>query len=292
MYQNRNLASPERGAYVSIAAYLFLAALKLTVGYIGHSKGLWADGLNNTTDIIASIAVLIGLKISKRPPDDDHAYGHLRAETIASLLAAFIMMTVGIQVVYNAVQSFLNDDQEIPDMLTAYTALFSALFMIGIYRFNLKLSRKTNSASIHAVAQDNKSDALVSIGAFAGILGTKFGAGWVDSAAAAAVGLIICKTAWDIFRDASYSLTDGFDETTLLEIHKTIESVPDVKETTDVKARMHGNEILLEATIHVDADLTVVESHGITETIEEKLQKIHGITYAIIHIEPYYKKQG
>lgn len=99
-------------------------------------------------------------------------------------------------------------------MLTAYVAIFSAIFMYGIYRYNLALSKKINSASIYAVAQDNRSDALVSIGASIGILGTKIGIFWLDAIAALVVGIIICKTAWDIFRDASISLTDGFDEQT------------------------------------------------------------------------------
>lgn len=81
MNQEQHSFSVERGAYISIFAYVFLASLKLIIGYFGHSKGLLADGLNNSTDIIASIAVLIGLKISKRPPDKDHLYGHLRVTT-------------------------------------------------------------------------------------------------------------------------------------------------------------------------------------------------------------------
>lgn len=143
---DKHSISAEKGAYISIAAYIFLSALKLSFGYFGDSKGLWADGLNNTTDIIASIAVLIGLKISKRPPDDNHSYGHLRAETVASLVAAFIMITVGLQVVFSAIESFFHQDSTtVPSMLTGYVALFSAIFMYGIYRYNLTLSKKSTA---------------------------------------------------------------------------------------------------------------------------------------------------
>lgn len=143
---DKHSISAEKGAYISIAAYIFLSALKLSFGYFGDSKVLWADGLNNTTDIIASIAVLIGLKISKRPPDDNHSYGHLRAETIASLVAAFIMITVGIQVVYSAIESFFQQDSTtVPNMLTGYVALFSAIFMYGISRYNLALSKRSTA---------------------------------------------------------------------------------------------------------------------------------------------------
>ncbi|MEK3799581.1 cation diffusion facilitator family transporter [Peribacillus sp. FSL H8-0477] len=289
MYQDKYSITAEKGAYVSIAAYLFLSVLKLSIGYFGHSQGLWADGLNNTTDILASLAVLIGLKISKRPPDEDHAYGHRRAETIASLVSAFIMASVGVQVIVTGIQTFFSGHHETPSILTSYTALFSAIFMYGIYRYNLNISKKINSASINAVAQDNKSDALVSLGALVGILGTQIGINWLDSVAALLVGIIICKTAWSIFRDSSYSLTDGFDEQLLQTIGETISKTPGVKEMSEIKARMHGNQILVESTIHVDSTLSILEGHHITEKVEENLSKQHNIKQAIIHVEPFTK---
>lgn len=286
MNQEQHTISVERGAYLSILAYLFLSTFKLTVGYIGHSQGLWADGLNNLTDIIASIAVLIGLKISKRPPDQDHLYGHLRAETIASLVSAFIMATVGLQVIIDAIKAFFIEETEAISMLTAYAALFSAIVMYGVYRYNLSLSQKTNNAAMNAVAQDNRSDALVSIGALVGILGAKLGVDWLDGVAALAVGIMICKTAWDIFFAAAHSLTDGFDVDLLAEISETISNTEGVIQMNEIKARMHGNEILVEATISVTPSLTVIQSHEITVQVEENLLKNHNIKHAIIHIEP------
>ena len=281
----------QKGAWVSIFAYLFMAALKLTIGYTGHSSGLWADGLNNTTDIMASVAVLIGLKISAKPPDDDHLYGHTRAETVASLITAFIMVTIGVQVISQAIDKMLQGHTESPSMLSALAAVFSAVFMLFIYRYNRRLSRKLNNASLHAVAKDNLSDALVSIGAFIGIIGTHAGLLWLDTAAALVVGLIICKTAWDIFREATHSLTDGFDQSLLNDIKETISTTDGVLQVSDIKGRMHGNDVLLEATIKVESTLTVIESHDISEQVESTLNTQHGIHHAIIHVEPYTEKE-
>ena len=163
---------------------------------------------------------------------------------------------------------------------------FSAIFMYGVYRYNLSLSKKANSAAMNAVAQDNRSDALVSVGALIGIIGTKLGLDWLDGVAALGVGLIICKTAWDIFIDAAHSLTDGFDEQLLQEINKTISRTEGVKHLIETKARMHGNEILVEATISVNPLLTVIQSHEITVQVEKNLLKNHNVQHAIIHIEP------
>ncbi|RBW68925.1 cation diffusion facilitator family transporter [Bacillus taeanensis] len=282
----QNLKKGETGAWISIAAYLLLASLKLFIGIIGQSKSLQADGLNNVTDIIASLAVLIGLKIARKPPDHNHRYGHFRAETIASLIAAFIMMSVGIQVLFEGLLSLYNGKTDSPDIITAWTALFSALAMYGVYRYNNQLAKKINSSSLMAAAQDNRSDALVSIGAFIGITGSQFGLPWLDPIAAVLVGIIICKTAWEIFHDSSYTLTDGFDEEQLANIKKTIGATPGVIALTDIKARTHGNQSFVDATITVNPELNVVESHRITEQIEERMLTKHGIQHVHIHIEP------
>ncbi|WP_235973525.1 cation diffusion facilitator family transporter [Peribacillus faecalis] len=280
-----NLA--QKGAWVSIFAYLFMSTIKLSFGYFGHSEALVADGLNNTTDIIASVAVLIGLKISVKPPDQDHLYGHTRAETVASLIAAFIMISVGLTVILQAIESLITPKVESPTTFTAIAAIFSALFMFGIYNYNRLLSKKTNNASLAAVAKDNLSDALVSIGAFIGIVGTWIGLPWLDPLAAFAVGFVICKTAWDIFKEASHSLTDGFDEELLEDISETISSTPGVLNIEDVKGRMHGNDVLVEATIQVEGSLNVIESHHISDEVEHNLHDQLGIRYVTIHVEPY-----
>ncbi|WP_050180379.1 cation diffusion facilitator family transporter [Domibacillus robiginosus] len=281
-----DLKKGERGAWISIAAYLFLSAVKLTVGWIGNSEALKADGLNNSTDIIASVAILIGLRIARKPPDENHRYGHFRAETVASLLAAFIMASVAVQVLISAGQSLFQANHETPDMFTAWTALGAALVMYGVYLYNIRLAKKINSQSILAAAHDNRSDALVSIGAFIGIIGSRLGLGWLDTLTAFVVGLIILKTAWSIFSEASLALTDAFDLDKLKGMQKTVEKVPGVRGVPSIKARSHGNITLVDVVLLVDPDLNVIESHDITEYVEEALLQEHDIRLTHIHIEP------
>lgn len=282
-----NLKKGEKGAWISISAYLILSITKLTIAYTGNSEALRADGLNNSTDVIASIAVLIGLKISRKPPDEDHHYGHYRAETIASLFAAFIMVTVGIQVIIDTFSKLFSGEQASPDLLTAWTALGAAIVMFIVYSYNISLASKINSSSLYAAAQDNRSDAFVSIGAFIGIIGAQLGLFWLDPLAGFVVGLIICKTAWDIFKDSTHTLTDGFDEKQINKIKSSIAKVSEVKKVEDIKGRIHGNQAFIEITILVNPHLNVKESHAITERIESLLEKKHDIPYAHIHIEPY-----
>jgi cation diffusion facilitator family transporter len=286
-----NLKQAEKGAWLSISVYAILSAVKIMIGYAFHSDALSADGLNNTTDILASLAVLIGLRISRKPPDLDHPYGHFRAETIASLIAAFIMAAVGIQVLVSAGTKILHPDTVAPDQIAAWTALLSAAIMVVVYRYNIRLSKKVNSPSILAAAKDNRSDALVSIGAFVGILGAGWGLPWLDPLAALLVGVLICKTAWGIFLDSSHALTDGFDEGKLVVFKSTIERTPGVESIGDIKARVHGNQVLIDVTIHVNDELSIAEGHKISDKVEHRMQKKHQINHVHVHVEPLEKTE-
>jgi cation diffusion facilitator family transporter len=281
-----DLKRGERGAIISIIAYLCLSSLKLIIGYFANSEALKADGFNNATDIIASIAVLIGLKLSQRPPDDDHPYGHWKSETVASMLASFIMMGVGIQVTYQAISSVFNRLEESPDLIAAWTGLFSAIVMYFVYRYNKKLAGEINSQSVMAAAKDNLSDAWVSIGAFVGIIGAQFGLPWLDPIAAIIVGFIICKTAWEIFRDASHHLTDGFDQKLLDSYKDTIINCYGVKGVKDIKARNYGNNVVVDTVILVNSDLDLKEAHDIATEVEDELIKEHSVFDVIVHVEP------
>ena len=282
-----NLRAGEKGAWLSIGTYIFLSAMKLIVGYIGMSAALKADGLNNTTDIIASIAVLIGLRISQKPPDVNHQYGHLRAETIASLVASFIMMVVGLQVLSTSIRGLFEPVEESPSILTAVVALFSALIMYVVYRYNLALANKIKSSAVRAAAYDNRSDALVSIGTAIGIFGAIFGFPIIDTITALLVGLIIIKTAIEIFWEAVVTLTDGFDVEDTETLKKLIANVDGVIELIDLKGRSHGNMSFVDVTVTVNPNLNVIESHKISDQIEATVQHFDRHSIVLVHIEPH-----
>ncbi|NGZ75285.1 cation diffusion facilitator family transporter [Saccharibacillus alkalitolerans] len=276
----------ERGAWASIVAYLVLSALKLTIGYVFLSSALQADGLNNLTDIVASVAVLVGLRISQKPPDADHAYGHFRAETVAALIASVIMALVGLQVLIDAARKLAGGSGEAPQAWVAGVAVLCAAAMYGVYRYNRDLSIKTGSQALMAAAKDNLSDALVSIGAAVGILGSQLGMPWLDVITAFVVGLIICRTAWEILSDSLHRLTDGFDEQKLAEIRDTIGTVEGVQEVREVKARVNGSQTVLDVVVEVSRDLSLVEGHDIADRIEEEMKAKHDIYFVSVHVEP------
>lgn len=143
------------------------------------------------------------------------------------------------------------------------------------------------SKALYAAAQDNRSDALVSIGAVIGIIGSYLGWWFLDPVIAAIVGIVICHTAWDIFKEAVHELTDGFDAAKLREIEEVIKNTPGVTLVKDLKARASGNITTVDAIVFVKSTLSVHESHLITNRIEQSLQDICNIQRVHIHIEPY-----
>jgi cation diffusion facilitator family transporter len=284
--QYQEIKAGEKGAWVSIAAYLVLSAAKLVAGYVFVSSALVADGFNNLTDIVASTAVLIGLRISQKPPDQDHPYGHFRAETIAALIASFIMATVGLQVLIGAVRSLFAGTHAVPHLTSAWIALAASACMLGVYMYNRRLAKRINNQALMAAAKDNLSDALVGIGAAVGIIGSQFGLPWLDPVAAIAVGILICKTAWEIFYSSTHALTDGFDEKELHTLRGTIERTKGVQSIKDIKARVHGSNVLIDVIVQVDPTLSLIESHRISDDIERRMEGKHNIMNVHVHVEP------
>lgn len=245
----KQLKQAELGALISIIAYIVVSILKLVVGNIANSEALRADGLNNFTDILASIAVLIGLRISRKPADNEHRYGHWKAENIASLVPSFIMLLVGLEVLYSSIVSIADEKMETPDLTAAIVGVISAIIMFGVYTYNKNLAAKVKSPGLLAAAKDNLSDAWTSIGTAVAVFAASFNLGWLDSLAAIIVGLLILKTALDIFRESSFSLSDGFDQKELERYKDAVEKIPAVQSVTSIKGRMYGSNTYVNITV-------------------------------------------
>ncbi len=280
------LKRAEKGAIVSIVAYIFLSLTKIFIGVTYQSAALRADGLNNLTDVFSSLAVLVGLKLARRPADDNHPYGHWKAETIASLVTSFVMLLVGLQVFYSSLNRIIDGGSVAPEKITGLIGFVGAIVMLGVYFYNFTLAKKINSDGLKAVAKDNFSDALTSLGTTVAIIGSMLGYVWMDGAMAIVVSVIIIKTGVEIFRDSAFSLSDGFNTADLERYKNSILSLPNVLSVKDLKARKYGANIYVDVTILVDATLTVLQGHQITENVERILRDSYGIIDIDVHVEP------
>lgn len=281
-----NLKKAEKGAKLSILTYLILSSAKLIIGFFFNSAALIADGINNATDVVSSVCVLIGIKISRKPADEDHRYGHFRAELISSLIASFIMLYAGIQVVTFAAKKLFSNQYEIPTMHTLIASILSAIIMFSVFYYNFNLAKKINSNSLKAAAFDNLSDGFVSLGTFVGIVGSMIGFKQADFIAALIVGFIIIYTAINIFKEATHILTDGIDVNTIEEVTNIVKDIKDVSKVKEVRGRSHGLMHFIDVTVTVNPNLNVVKSHEITVKIEKELQNHFFACDTLVHLEP------
>ncbi|MGF7193361.1 cation diffusion facilitator family transporter [Staphylococcus pasteuri] len=285
MSQNENLKIAQRGAYLSLVVYIILSIAKYVTGFVFNSAAVRADALNNMTDIVVSIAVIIGLKISIKPADRNHPYGHLKSENISTLLVSFIIMFVGIQVVIENAPRLLTQDKNVPSPITILVSIISGLIMLGVFLVNQKLAKKTKSSSLKSAAKDNLSDSLVSIGTAIGLVFTQIGFPIVDIILATLLGLLIIYTGFGIFRESIFTLSDGFNEKDLEEYRNDILEVDDVLDIRSIKGRYHGSSIFLDVTIVVEPNLSISQAHLICDKVEDHLHE-KGISSVYVHPEP------
>ncbi|WP_210618557.1 cation diffusion facilitator family transporter [Mammaliicoccus lentus] len=280
-----NLRLAQKGAYISIIMYVILSIIKYIVGTSYHSSALRADSLNNLTDIFVSVAVLVGLKISIKPADKNHPYGHMKTENITTLIVSFIIMFVGIQVISSNIPILFTGEYAQPSTLTIWVSFISGIVMLLVYKFNDSLSKKTKSTSLKSASKDNLSDALVSIGTGIGLIFTQIGFPIVDIVLAVILGVIIVFTGFSIFKESIFTLSDGFHEKDLNNYSEDISKIPGVIDVPSIKGRYHGNSVFLDVTIVVDKKLSLDEAHDICDLVEKELQK-SGVYSSYVHPEP------
>ena len=281
-----NLKLAERGALISIVAYLILSAAKLATGHLLHSSSLVADGFNNLSDIISNVALLIGIRMARQPADRDHRFGHWKIEDLASLVTSIIMFYVGFDVLRDTIQKILSRETTVIDPLGAIVGVGSALVMFAVYLYNRTLAKKAQSKALKAAAKDNLSDVVTSLGTSVAIGASALNYPIVDQLVAIVITFFILKTAYDIFIESSFSLSDGFDESLLDKYKAAILELPKVSRVKSQRGRTYGSNIYLDVVIEMNPDLSVYESHAITEEVEGLLKKQFGVFDIDVHVEP------
>ena len=281
-----NLRAARRGPIVSIVAYMLLTIAKLLAGHFLNSSSLIADGFNNLSDILGNVALLIGLHLASQPADSDHRFGHWKIEDLSSLITSFIMFVVGFQVLIQTVRKIFLRVETVVDPLGATVGVLSAIVMCGVYFYNKSLAKKLKSSALIAAAKDNLSDAVTSIGTSIAIVAASFNLTIIDYITAIIITFFILKTAYDIFMEATFSLSDGFDEKNLKAYEKAILEIPKVTKVKKQRGRSYGSNIYLDIVVEMNPDLSVYESHAITEQIEKVLSKRFSVYDTDVHVEP------
>ncbi|EGJ27546.1 cation diffusion facilitator family transporter [Streptococcus porcinus] len=281
-----NLKLAKRGPIVSIVAYLIISIAKLLSGYFLNSNSLIADGFNNLSDIVGNVALLIGLQLASQPADANHKFGHWKFEDLSSLITSFIMFIVGFQVLIQTIQNMVLDKQAPVDPLGAIVGIISAIIMLMVYFYNKRLSKQVKSSALVAASKDNLSDAVTSVGTSIAIVAASLNLPIVDRIAAIIITFFILKTAYDIFMQSAFSLSDGFDNKHLKQYEEAILKIPKIKAVKSQRGRTYGSNVYLDIVLEMNPDLSVYESHAITEQVENLLSEKFSVYDIDIHVEP------
>lgn len=274
---------------------ILLSAGKLLAGIIGHSGAMIADAVHSISDLATDVVVIICARISKKPKDEDHDYGHGKYETLGSIIIGVSLFAVAVGIIINAVEKIriviLGGAIEQPGTIALYAAVISILAKEWLYRYTIRVGKKVDSPAMIANAWHHRSDALSSIGTLLGIAGALLlGGKWavLDPIAAIAVGALILKVTWDLVIPGMSELMEKSlppeVEDQILEI---ICSNPELTCPHNLRTRQIGSDKAIEAHIRVNPDMTVLHSHEITRNIERQLKEKFGEgTHVTIHVEP------
>ena len=277
-----------RTILITVVMNIFLSLIKLLAGFIGHSTSMISDGVHSLSDVISSIGVFIGLRISQKPADIDHPYGHEKFEAVLSNILAFILFLTGLSIGYSAIETIVSSSYIIPKMMTIWAALLSIGVKEWMYHYTIRQAKKIESTALAADAWHHRSDSLSSIGALIGIIGARLGFPILDPLAALVITLIILKVAIEIFVEATNQVIDKAASPELVnEIIQQIQSVNGVLAIDSLKTRVHSNRIYVDLEISVEATLSLIEAHTIAEAVHYQLeQNIHKIKHCTVHVNP------
>lgn len=274
---------------------LLLIIFKFAAGILGRSSAMIADAVHSLSDFITDVIVIAFVKISGRPNDKDHEYGHGKYETLAALLIGVILLLVGFGIAYNGLFSIISvikgEELPAPGMIALIGALVSILMKEGLFQYTVIEGRRLKSDAVIANAWHHRSDALSSIATTIGIGGAiLLGNKWtiLDPLAGVLVSIFIMTTAVRLIKPSLDELMErSLPESSELEIRSIVEKFEGVYNFHNLYTRKIGGYYAIEFAICMNGDVSVKNAHEIISTIEDKLREQFGDrTHIMIHVEP------
>ena len=275
-----------------------LVAFKFIAGFFGNSSAMIADAVHSLSDFLTDILVIVFVRISAKPQDKGHDYGHGKYETLASFLIALGLGAVAIGIIVGGAKKFyawLNGAElESPGQIALWAALLSIVFKELLFQYTIRRGKAIDSQALIANAWHHRSDAISSIGAALGIGGALLlGNRWtvLDPIAGIIVGAMLIKTTVDLLRGSMSELTESsLPDETEQKIMEIICSTPDVFDPHNLRTRRIGNHVAIEAHVRMQGDTSLQEAHEKASLIERKLREQFGKnTHVSIHMEPEKK---
>ena len=292
----------EKGIYkvtlIGSFANVVLLVFKFVAGFLGNSAAMLADAVHSLSDFVTDIIVLLFVKISSKPEDKEHKYGHGKYETLATVVIGIMLFIIGLGILYNGAKDVIRvvngEVLPSPGILALVAALFSIVVKEGLYHYSIIKGKSLDSPAVMANAWHHRSDALSSIGTAIGIGGAiVLGEKWsvLDPIAAIVVSFFIIKVAYSLTKNGVDDLLErSLPQEVEDEIIKIILSFDKVSEPHHLRTRRIGNKYAINVHIRMDGNTLLYEAHNTATAIERRLREKYGNdTYVNIHMEPVKK---
>ncbi|MCY6959163.1 cation diffusion facilitator family transporter [Clostridium brassicae] len=289
MEPKERLRIGNRISKITIVVNVILSIVKVVAGIFGKSSAMISDGVHSLSDVMSTFCVMIGLKMSQKPGDVDHPYGHEKYEPVFAKMLAVILGTTGIMIGYKSIQIIRLGQYNIPGKITIFAALLSIITKEWMYRYTIKGAKKIDSSALLADAWHHRSDAFSSIGTLIGVVGARIGYPILDPIASIVICIIILKVAVEIYIGAVNQLMDcAADKDTINKIIKDIEGISGVLKIDDLKTRVHASRLYVDVEISVSKELSLLDAHDIAEKVHFKIEESNSkVKHCMVHVNPY-----
>lgn len=276
---------------VGIIGNIILTAFKLFAGIYGRSAAMVSDAVHSLSDVFATFIAFLGVKLSKRPADRQHPYGHERIECVASMILGIVLLATGVGIGKIGLENICSGSYKniaVPGRIAMVAAIVSIVVKEGMYWYTRHYAKILNSPAFMADAWHHRSDAFSSIGSLIGIGGARMGFPVLDSAASVIISLFILKVAYDILKEAlakmlDTSCGDDYDG----KLASFIAAQNDVVCIDVLHSRMFGNKVYIDLEIEVDGDKTLREAHAVAERVHNRVENAFpNIKHIMIHVNP------
>ncbi|RYX82925.1 cation transporter [bacterium] len=283
----------ELAARLSLGSNLTLLIVKLAVGFLTGSVSVLSEAAHSASDLFASILAVVSVRVVDMPPDEEHPYGHGKAEGISTLAQGVLLSLVASYIIYESVKK-LSEPHETQHMEWGMVVMAaSALINIFVVRFVLRIAKKTNSLALIAVSKDHMADIYAAIGVLIGLVLVRVtGKTFFDPIMAIAVALLIFRSAWHLFSEATHILMDtNLPPEDVERVRQILEDEPKVLGYHKIRTRQAGSVRHVDAHILLDDNSTLLEAHDLTEEIEDRIRAILPGAAVLLHTEPYHAEQ-
>ena len=275
----------------TLVGNILLTAFKLFAGIFARSAAMVSDAVHSLSDVLADLIVMTGIRMSNKRSDKEHPYGHERLECVAGILLSFILFSVGILIGWRGMESILAghyDELVIPGVLALIAAILSIMIKEAMFWYTRAAAKKTGSVALSASAWHHRSDAMSSLGSFAGIFGARLGFPVLDAVACVIICICIVKVAIDIFREAVAKMTDkACDDDVVNALRTLVLEQAQVIAIDQLKTRMFGNKFYVDVEICADGDTSLYDAHDIAQTVHDAIEtRFPKVKHCMVHVNP------